>query len=108
MTLLSVNLNKIAVLRNSRGGTEPNICTAARVCMEAGCGGCHHGAAQQHGILGGRLDHRAAGGIGLELHEQRVLQVAAGDVQGVDAVAAFSALLHCPTSTTSSHGTAAV
>lgn len=39
MTLLSVNLNKIAVLRNSRGGTEPDVCTAARVCIEAGCGG---------------------------------------------------------------------
>jgi pyridoxine 5-phosphate synthase len=39
MTLLSVNLNKIAVLRNSRGGAEPDVCTAARVCIEAGCGG---------------------------------------------------------------------
>jgi pyridoxine 5-phosphate synthase len=39
MTLLSVNLNKIAVLRNSRGGTEPDICTAAETCIEAGCGG---------------------------------------------------------------------
>lgn len=39
MTLLSVNLNKIAVLRNSRGGQEPDICYAARVCIENGCGG---------------------------------------------------------------------
>jgi len=39
MTLLSVNLNKIAVLRNSRGGHEPDICTAAQTCIEAGCGG---------------------------------------------------------------------
>jgi len=39
MTLLSVNLNKIAVLRNSRGGAEPDICQAARTCIEAGCGG---------------------------------------------------------------------
>ena len=39
MTLLSVNLNKIAVLRNSRGGEEPDICTAAQTCIEAGCGG---------------------------------------------------------------------
>jgi pyridoxine 5-phosphate synthase len=39
MTLLSVNLNKIAVLRNSRGDTEPDICRAARTCIEAGCGG---------------------------------------------------------------------
>ncbi|MDQ6647258.1 MAG: pyridoxine 5'-phosphate synthase [Pseudomonadota bacterium] len=39
MTLLSVNLNKIAVLRNSRGGSEPDICTAAQTCIESGCGG---------------------------------------------------------------------
>jgi pyridoxine 5-phosphate synthase len=39
MTLLSVNLNKIAVLRNSRGGGEPDICQAAEVCIAAGCGG---------------------------------------------------------------------
>jgi pyridoxine 5-phosphate synthase len=39
MTLLSVNLNKIAVLRNSRGGHEPDIAHAATTCIEAGCGG---------------------------------------------------------------------
>jgi pyridoxine 5-phosphate synthase len=39
MTLLSVNLNKIAVLRNSRGGEEPDITRAAATCIEAGCGG---------------------------------------------------------------------
>ncbi|KZC40495.1 MULTISPECIES: pyridoxine 5'-phosphate synthase [Rhodanobacter] len=39
MTLLSVNLNKIAVLRNSRGGREPDICRAAQTCIESGCGG---------------------------------------------------------------------
>jgi pyridoxine 5-phosphate synthase len=39
MTLLSVNLNKIAVLRNSRGESEPDIIRAAHTCIEAGCGG---------------------------------------------------------------------
>lgn len=39
MTLLSVNVNKIAVLRNSRGGTEPDILRAAHTCIDAGCGG---------------------------------------------------------------------
>ena len=39
MTALSVNLNKIAVLRNSRGGAEPDICQAAQTCIESGCGG---------------------------------------------------------------------
>jgi len=39
MTVLSVNLNKIAVLRNARGGSEPNLATAAETCIGAGCGG---------------------------------------------------------------------
>lgn len=39
MTVLSVNLNKIAVLRNARGGHEPDLATAAETCMAAGCGG---------------------------------------------------------------------
>ncbi len=39
MTLLSVNLNKIAVLRNSRGGHEPDLAKAVQTCIEAGCGG---------------------------------------------------------------------
>jgi pyridoxine 5-phosphate synthase len=36
---LSVNLNKIAVLRNSRGGTIPDVVQAARTCIAAGCHG---------------------------------------------------------------------
>ena len=39
MTSLSVNINKIAVLRNSRGGNEPDVGTASRVCIAAGCAG---------------------------------------------------------------------
>lgn len=39
MTQLSVNLNKIAVLRNARGGTLPDLLQAARVCLDAGAGG---------------------------------------------------------------------
>lgn len=39
MTTLSVNLNKVAVLRNARGGHEPNLATAAEACIVAGCGG---------------------------------------------------------------------
>jgi pyridoxine 5-phosphate synthase len=38
-TLLSVNLNKIAVLRNSRGGTRPDLRRAAETVIDAGCGG---------------------------------------------------------------------
>jgi pyridoxine 5-phosphate synthase len=39
MTRLSVNLNKIAVLRNSRGGSEPDVLRAARACLDAGAHG---------------------------------------------------------------------
>lgn len=38
-TQLSVNLNKIAVLRNSRGGRDPDILHAAKVCLDAGAHG---------------------------------------------------------------------
>jgi pyridoxine 5-phosphate synthase len=38
-TQLSVNLNKIAVLRNSRGGDEPSVMAAARCVMAAGAAG---------------------------------------------------------------------
>lgn len=39
MTLLSVNVNKVAVLRNSRGGNLPSVIEAARVAIAAGAGG---------------------------------------------------------------------
>jgi pyridoxine 5-phosphate synthase len=39
MTALSVNINKVAVLRNSRGGTQPNVIEAARTCISAGAAG---------------------------------------------------------------------
>lgn len=38
-TVLSVNVNKIAVLRNSRGGARPDLETAAEAVIAAGCGG---------------------------------------------------------------------
>ena len=39
MTVLSVNVNKIAVLRNSRGGDEPSVVAAASACLDAGAHG---------------------------------------------------------------------
>lgn len=39
MTVLSVNLNKIAVLRNSRGGLEPSVLHAGVTCLNAGAHG---------------------------------------------------------------------
>jgi len=39
MIRLSVNLNKIATLRNSRGGTVPSVLDAMRACIAAGAPG---------------------------------------------------------------------
>jgi len=39
MVWLSVNVNKIALLRNSRGGAIPDVVHAARTCIAAGCHG---------------------------------------------------------------------
>lgn len=39
MIKLSVNINKVATLRNSRGGTLPSVLAAAKTCVEAGAPG---------------------------------------------------------------------
>lgn len=39
MARLSVNINKIATVRNSRGGTLPSVVDAAMVCIDAGAPG---------------------------------------------------------------------
>jgi pyridoxine 5-phosphate synthase len=36
---LSVNINKVATVRNSRGGNTPSVVDAARVCVEVGAPG---------------------------------------------------------------------
>jgi pyridoxine 5-phosphate synthase len=38
-TKLSVNVNKVATLRNSRGGHLPSVTEAVRVCVAAGAPG---------------------------------------------------------------------
>ena len=50
MARLSVNVNKVATLRNSRGGAVPNLVEAVRVCVEAGAPGItvHPRADQRH------------------------------------------------------------
>jgi pyridoxine 5-phosphate synthase len=37
--MLSVNLNKVALVRNARGGRSPSVTEAAELCLEAGAGG---------------------------------------------------------------------
>jgi pyridoxine 5-phosphate synthase len=39
MTILSVNLNKVALVRNARLGRSPSLVDAASICLEAGAGG---------------------------------------------------------------------
>lgn len=39
MTMLSVNLNKVATLRNARNTDYPSMLQAARTCVDAGAGG---------------------------------------------------------------------
>jgi len=39
MPRLSVNVNKVATLRNSRGGNVPSVVEAVRVCVQAGAPG---------------------------------------------------------------------
>jgi pyridoxine 5-phosphate synthase len=47
---LSVNVNKVATLRNSRGGRDPDVLEAVRVCIKAGTPGItvHPRADQRH------------------------------------------------------------
>jgi pyridoxine 5-phosphate synthase len=47
---LSVNVNKIATVRNSRGGTVPSVLEAVQVCLDAGAPGItvHPRADQRH------------------------------------------------------------
>jgi pyridoxine 5-phosphate synthase len=50
MINLSVNVNKVATLRNSRGGREPRLIDAVDVCLDAGAPGItvHPRADQRH------------------------------------------------------------
>lgn len=50
MIKLSVNVNKIATVRNSRGGTMPSVIEAVRTCIDAGAPGItvHPRADQRH------------------------------------------------------------
>jgi pyridoxine 5-phosphate synthase len=50
MIALSVNVNKVATLRNSRGGSVPSVVAAAETCIDAGAHGItvHPRADQRH------------------------------------------------------------
>ena len=76
MVALSVNVNKVATIRNSRGGNVPSVLEAVRVCIDAGVPGItvhpradarHITAADVHEIsghlqtLGGRVEFNIEG-----------------------------------------------
>jgi pyridoxine 5-phosphate synthase len=73
---LSVNVNKVATLRNSRGGTVPSVVDATRVCLEAGAPGItvHPRADARHITftdvreIAGALPPRAGAGRSIELN----------------------------------------
>jgi pyridoxine 5-phosphate synthase len=66
---LSVNINKVATLRNSRGGSIPSVIEAARVCVKAGAPGITvHPRADQRHIT--RIDVEALVGFLAPLHTQ--------------------------------------
>lgn len=71
--MLSVNVNKVAVLRNSRGGSGPSVVAAAEAAIAAGAGGItvHPRPDQRHirpddvhalaGVVAGRVEYNLEG-----------------------------------------------
>ena len=59
---LSVNVNKVATLRNARGGQVPDLVRAAQACVSAGAGGI--------------TVHPRADGRHIATHDVRVLNTA--------------------------------
>ncbi|MBS0267009.1 MAG: pyridoxine 5'-phosphate synthase [Planctomycetes bacterium] len=65
MVRLSVNVNKVATLRNSRGGSVPSVVEAVRVCLAAGAPGitvhpradCRHITPQDVADIAAELSH---------------------------------------------------
>jgi len=71
MIRLSVNVNKVATLRNSRGGSAPSVVQAVEVCIAAGAPGItvHPRADRRHITPGDVRDiARMLAGTGVELN----------------------------------------
>ena len=71
MVRLSVNVNKVATLRNSRGGSVPGVVDAVEVCIAAGAPGItvHPRADRRHITPGDVRDvARALAGSGIEFN----------------------------------------
>jgi len=65
---LSVNVNKVATLRNSRGGRVPDVVRAAQACVSAG--------------VGGITVHPRADGRHITTHDVRMLHTAFANLWG--------------------------
>ena len=86
MTLLSVNVNKIAVLRNSRGQDQPDVCKAAAACIAAGAGGItvHPRPDQRHIRPGDVMALKQMIGGSIEFNiEGNIFAAALGDYPGL-------------------------
>src|SRR6185295_5395405 len=77
MVALSVNVNKVATLRNSRGGARPSVVRAVETCVAAGAPGItvHPRADEPHirrsdvtEIAAWLAAHRARGGSPVEFN----------------------------------------
>ena len=76
MISLSVNVNKVATLRNSRGGREPSVLQAVETCLLAGAPGItvHHRVDERHirrsdvSQIAGLLAERRKGGASVEFN----------------------------------------
>ena len=55
MTLLSVNLNKVALLRNSRDTVIPSVIDAAKTCIDCGARGITVHQGPIRGTFGSRM-----------------------------------------------------
>ena len=63
MVRLSVNVNKVATLRNARGGAVPSVIDAVRACLATGVRGITvHPRYDQRHIAGIAHNHNLCGG----------------------------------------------
>ncbi|MEZ5501161.1 MAG: pyridoxine 5'-phosphate synthase [Halioglobus sp.] len=95
MIALSVNLNKIALIRNSRDTTNPDIPRHARMCIEAGADGItvHPRPDQRHIRVQDCFDLAAMLDVEFNIEGNPMTGPRRSDRQGVDDYPGFMALV---------------
>jgi pyridoxine 5-phosphate synthase len=104
---LSVNLNKVCLLRNSRGGTNPAPIVAGKVCLDAGAYGLtlHWRADERHTRVGDVRELRAlCAERGAEFNLEGDQRPAIIDLAEELAVTQFTLVPVTPGEVTSDHG----